>query len=196
MTGIILAGGESRRMGADKAFLTLAGRPLIEHVLDVFQGLFEKTLIVTNSPQDYAAYGVPLVSDALAVHGPLTGIYSGMLHTADEYYFVAACDMPYLNAELISFMARSATGYDAVVPNAGGLIEPLHAVYGKSLFPVIEQHLRQKSRRIRDIFMNASVRYITAEEIERFDPQQRSFINLNTPVEYKEAVCSDLECRS
>jgi molybdenum cofactor guanylyltransferase len=191
MTGIILAGGESRRMGTDKALLDINGRPLIEHIIAVFAGLFTKTIIVTNTPDLYRMYGVELTSDVLDIRGPLTGIYSGLLRSDDEYNFVAACDMPFLNPRLIGFMGEIAAGYDAVVPMFGSFLEPLHAVYRKGVLQAIETQVRQQDRRIRSIFDHIQVRYVTEEEIDRFDPQKRSFRNLNTPKEYKEAVCSD-----
>lgn len=196
MTGIILAGGENRRMGVDKAFLSFAGRPIIEHILDVFKDLFLRVIIVTNSPRAYAAYDAKLVPDALDVRGPLTGIYSGLLGSDDEYNFVVACDMPFLNPGLISYMQGIAEGHDVTVPRMNGHLEPLHAVYRKQLVSVIEARLRSGTRRMQDIFEAARVRYITEPEIDCFDPGRRSFINLNTPQEYKEATCSDLECRS
>jgi molybdopterin-guanine dinucleotide biosynthesis protein A len=191
MMGIILAGGESRRMGADKTFLEVNGRPMIEHILAVFSGLFERTIIVTNAPDRYRSYGVEIVGDVLDVRGPLTGIYSGLRRSAEEYNFVAGCDMPFLNAGLIAYMGEIAAGHDAVVPMAGGLLEPLHAVYRTGILPVIEAQIRKEDRRIRGMFDRIRVRYVTEEEIVRFDPQKRSLRNLNTPEEYKEAICSD-----
>jgi len=191
MTGIILAGGESRRMGTDKALLVINSKPMIEHVLAVFADLFKKTIIVTNTPDRYRMYGVELTSDVLDIRGPLTGIYSGLLRSCDEYNFVAACDMPFLNQRLIAYMGELAAGLDAVVPTfGGGFLEPLHAVYRKGILPVIETQVRKQDRRIRDMFDHIQVRYVTEEEIVRFDPQMQSFRNLNTPREYKEAACS------
>jgi molybdenum cofactor guanylyltransferase len=190
MTGIILAGGESRRMGTDKALLDINGRPMIEHVLAVFSGLFRKTIIVTNTPDRYRIYGVELTGDVLDIRGPLTGLYSGLLRSGDEYNFVAACDMPFLNTRLISYMGEIAAGHDAVVPMYGGFLEPIHAVYRKGILPVIETQVRKQDRRIRGLFDQIQVRYVKEEEIVRFDPQKQSFRNLNTPKEYKEAVCS------
>jgi molybdopterin-guanine dinucleotide biosynthesis protein A len=191
MNGIILAGGENRRMGADKAFLEIDGRPLVEHILAVFTGLFKKTIIVTNTPDLYRNYGVEVTSDALDIRGPLTGIYSGLLRSTDEYNFVAACDMPFLNPRLISFMGEIAAGQDAVVPKFNGFLEPLHAIYRRGLLPIMETQIRKQDRRIRGLFDHIRVRYVTEEEIVRFDPLKRSFRNLNTPKEYKEAVCLD-----
>ena len=189
MNGIILAGGENRRMGTDKAFLEFDGRPMIEHILAVFAGLFRKTIIVTNTPDRYRHYGVEVACDVLDIRGPLTGIYSGLLRSTDEYNFVSACDMPFLNPRLISYMGEIASGHDAVVPQFNGYLEPLHAIYRKGLLSVMEAQIRKQDRRIRGLFDHIAVRYVTEEEIVRFDPQKRSFKNLNTPKEYKEAAC-------
>jgi len=191
MTGIILAGGANRRMGTDKAFLMIDGRPLIEHILAVFSTLFTRTIVVTNTPERYRSYDVEVTRDALDIRGPLTGIYSGLLKSNDEYNFVVACDMPYMNPRLISYMGEIAAGQDAVVPQFDGYLEPLHAIYRRGLLPVMEEQIRKQDRRIRGLFEHIQVRYVTEEEIVRFDPLKRSFINLNTPKEYKEAVCSD-----
>ncbi|MEK6700367.1 MAG: molybdenum cofactor guanylyltransferase [Nitrospirota bacterium] len=196
MTGIVLSGGGSRRMGTDKAFLELSGRPIIEHILDVLHGVFETVIIVTNSPPLYAAYDTVVVTDALEAPGPLTGIYSGLLASKDDYNFIVACDMPFLNPALLSYMTGLAEGYDAVVPKIGGFCEPLHAVYSRGMLPRIESSIRRNSQRLHGLFEGVRVRYVAGEEIDRFDPQRRSFKNLNTPQEYKEAVCSDLECRN
>jgi molybdenum cofactor guanylyltransferase len=196
MTGIVLAGGENKRMGMDKAFLKLDGIPMIEHVLRSLKAVCRDIIIVTNSPQSYEAYGVVVVTDAFDMRGPLTGIYSGLQKSADEYNFVVACDMPFLNPDLMAYMAGLAEGYDIVVPAVDGMLEPLHAVYRKGLVPVIEAQIMQRKQRIRELFGNQRVRYVAEEEIDRFDPARKSFKNLNTPREYEEAACADWECRS
>jgi molybdopterin-guanine dinucleotide biosynthesis protein A len=191
MNGIILAGGENRRMGTDKAFLEIDGRPLVEHILEVFSTLFTRTIVVTNTPDRYREYDIEVTSDVLDIRGPLTGIYSGLLKSTDEYNFVAACDMPFLNPRLISYMGEIAAGEDAVVPQFNGYLEPLHAIYRKGLLPVLDAQIRKQDRRIRGLFDHIRVRYVTEEEIVRFDLLKRSFRNLNTPKEFKEAVCLD-----
>jgi molybdopterin-guanine dinucleotide biosynthesis protein A len=196
MTGIVLAGGESRRMGRDKAFLTLEGIPLIEHVLRALRAVFPRIIIVTNDPASYVSYGAVVVTDAVDKQGPLTGIYSGLLHSRDDYNFVVACDMPFLNPGLITYMAGLTHGHDIVAPMVAGYLEPLHAFYHRRLLPVIEERLGQDARQIRGIFSEARVHYVAETQIDRYDPERRSFKNLNTPEEYKEATCLDLECRS
>jgi molybdopterin-guanine dinucleotide biosynthesis protein A len=196
MTGIVLAGGENRRMGMDKAFLKLDGIPMIEHVLRSLKAVCRDIIIVTNSPQSYEAYEATVVTDAFDMRGPLTGIYSGLLKSTAEYNFVVACDMPFLNAGLMAYMAGLAEGYDIVVPAVGGMFEPLHAVYRKGLVPVIEAQLMRNRQRIQELYGKQRVRYVAEEEIDRFDPARKSFKNLNTPQEYEEAACADWECRS
>lgn len=186
MTGIVLSGGESRRMKTDKAFLRIAGLPLIEHVLRALRPVADRIIIVTNCPEAYASYDVEFAVDAFKKRGSLAGLYSGLLRSEEEYSIVVACDMPFLNSRLLSYMAESAAGYDITVPKRGEFIEPLHAVYHRRLLPVIEDHIKRDQRKIRDVFTGRRIRYITEEEIDRFDPARRSFINLNTPEEYEE----------
>ncbi len=196
MTGIILAGGENRRMGTDKAFLAVAGKPLIEHVLAVHQQLFSRTIVVTRSPERYRIYPVLVAEDMLDIRGPLTGIYSGMMRSEDTYHFVSACDMPFLNPGLIRYLGSLTEGYDVVVPRIKGKSEPLHAIYHRRLVPEIKACIMQGHYKVQQLFERAAVRYVTEQEIEPFDPGNDSFRNVNTPAEYKEVVCSDSACRN
>jgi molybdopterin-guanine dinucleotide biosynthesis protein A len=196
MTGIILAGGESSRMGSNKAFLMLQGRPLVGHILAVFLRLFEQTVIVTNEPERYADFRVRVVRDVLDVRGPLTGIYTGLLHARSDHIFVAACDMPFLNARLIAYMQEVAGQFDAVAPAVNGLSEPLHAIYHRRTLPVLRELIVSGERRASRFLDTIRVRFLTDTEIVHYDPQRLSFKNLNTPEDYKEAVCSDSACRN
>ena len=196
MTGIVLAGGENRRMGTNKAFLTVAGIPMIEHILGSLRSAASRIIIVTNSPDSYARYDVSLVKDFCDKRGPLTGIYSGLRASGDEYNIVVACDMPFLNPKLLTYMAGLAGEHDVIVPKIGEVVEPLHAVYHRKLLPVIEDHVKREQQRIWGIFKGQRVRYLTEEEIDRFDPGRRSFVNLNTQEEYRKTQCSDSECRN
>lgn len=196
MTGIILAGGESRRMGTDKAFLEIAGKPLIEHVLRVFLERFDQTIIVTRAPERYAGLYAAVVRDALEISGPLTGIYTGLIYARTERVFVTACDMPYLNPRLIAYMEQQAGEFDAVVPMTEGRPEPLHAIYHRRILPHLKTLLDQGELKVSQVLDRLQVRRLSAEEIAQFDPQGRSFVNLNTPQEYRDAVCAHPGCRS
>ncbi len=183
-------------MGSDKAFLKIAGLPMIEHVLRALRSVTDSIIIVTNTPEPYRSCDAELAADASKKRGSLVGIYSGLLRSRDEYNIIVACDMPFLNSRLLSYMAGLAGGHDLVLPRVGEAVEPLHAVYRRTLLPVIEDHINRDQRRIRDIFTGQRIRYVTEEEIDRFDPAKRSFVNLNTLKEYEEVTCSDLECRN
>lgn len=196
MTGVILAGGENSRMGSHKAFLSVNGKPLIERILAVHGSLFPRTIIVTRSPDRFRSYPVEIAEDASPVRGPLTGIYTAMLRSPDDRFFVNACDMPFLDPRLIAYLCDRAGDHDALVPRVNGYPEPLHAVYHRRILPVIEELLRNGERRIQRLFDHVQVIYTTEEEIGSIDPHFRSFININTPQEYKEAVCSDSACRN
>jgi len=115
MTGIVLAGGESRRMGADKAFLKIAGLPMIEHVIRAISTAVNRIIVVTNMPEAYASSDVEVTSDAFNMRGSLIGLYSGLLKSRDEHNFIVACDMPFLNPELLSFMAGLAGHADVIL---------------------------------------------------------------------------------
>ena len=190
MTGIVLAGGASRRMGIDKAFLKLNGLPLVELILRSMKNVFKDIIIVTNTPHLYGSYGTRVVTDAFEQSGPLTGIYSGLSHARDEFGFVVACDMPYLNQELIAYMAGLASDHDVVVPWLADSFEPLHAVYRKSLLPLMREQIGRDRRSVQDMFGQVVVRRVEAHEVDLFDPAHKSFKNLNTPQEYEEAACA------
>jgi len=189
MTGIILSGGENRRMAREKAFLKIGGIPLIERILSVFKGLFEEIIIVTDKPELYVSYDVILVGDLMKKKGPMAGIYSGLLNSRNNYSFVVACDMPYLKRSLISFMMGFADfNNEIVAPRVKGVVEPLHTIYSKSCLTVIGKHLSNDNRRLRDLFEECKVRYIEEEEIAHIDPEMKSFININTPEEFNKAI--------
>lgn len=189
MTGIILAGGENIRMATNKAFLKIGEEPLIERILFIFKGLFDDIIIVTNQPELYISYDITLVGDLIKNKGPIAGIYSGLLNSKNNYSFIVACDMPYLNRQLISFMMGLVDGdTDIVAPRFRGLVEPLHSIYSKSCLNVIERHLNYDNRSLRDLFKECKVRYIEEEEIVSIDPEMKSFININTPEEFKKVI--------
>jgi molybdopterin-guanine dinucleotide biosynthesis protein A len=197
MTGIVLAGGESRRMGRDKAFLAINGRPMIERVIGVLRQVTQHIIVVTNTPEAYAGCDVEITVDAFGQRGSIVGVYSGLLRSRDEYNIVVACDMPFLNSGLIRYMSGlAAAEYEVVLPKIGEFVEPLHAVYARALLPVFENHIKNGNKRIRSIFTGRRVRYVTEEEVARFDPGRRSFVNLNTVKEYEEAACSEWEQQS
>ena len=188
VNAIILAGGKNSRMaGEDKAFLEIGGQPIIERVFERFRNLVNEIIVVTNSPEKYHCYPVKLVSDDMPGVGPLMGIYCGLKASSAEYNFVAACDMPFLNAGLIKYMIDSADAYDVLVPEIDNQPHPLCGLYSRDCLAVIEEMLAQNRRDVRSIFPKLNVRYLAKEELEKFDQGLLSLVNINTKDEYEKS---------
>jgi molybdopterin-guanine dinucleotide biosynthesis protein A len=184
---IVLAGGEGRRLGTDKAFLRIDNRVLIEEIVEKMAHIGDEVIIVTNSPQKYSYLGTRLVGDVYLGKGVLGGIYSGLRAARNDYSLAVACDMPFLNLNLLRYMILLSPGYDVVIPRVGGLTEPLHAIYSKDCLQPMERLLSAGGLRIIDFFPEVQVRYVEEEEIRLFDPQCLSFFNINTPEDLEKA---------
>jgi len=181
MTGIILAGGKSRRIGEDKAFLEIDNKPLIELVVERLKAVFNKIIIVTNDPVKFQFLGIKVVKDVVFNKGPLGGIYTGLLISETKYNFICACDMPFLSSHLLKFMSSEVEGNDVVVPIVGNFAEPLHSIYSKNCLMPIKRHLENGELRVRDFFPEVKCKYIPENLIRKYDPHLQSFFNLNTP---------------
>ena len=187
VTGVLLAGGGSRRMGRNKALMPLAGRRLVDRVLAVLGGVVDDLLMVTNSPELYADLGLRMVPDVVAGKGALGGIHSAIHHAAAPHCLVVACDMPFLNAGVLRYLVDQRAGYDVVVPNAEGRPQPLHAVYGKACLQPIARRLETDRLHVVGFYPDVRVREVSAQELAVFDPEGLSFRNLNTPAEFAAA---------
>jgi molybdenum cofactor guanylyltransferase len=183
LSAAIMAGGKSRRMGRDKAWIDLGdGRPIVQHVVDVAREVAQDVLIVANE-QRYATLGVRVVPDAYPDTGVLGGIASGVAAAAHERVLVVACDMPFLLPRVLRYLAEQAEGYDAVVPQVAGEYETLHALYTKACLPAMRRALEAGERRVISFFPHVRVRAVAAEELRPLDLDLRSFTNVNTPDE-------------
>lgn len=187
VTVAIMAGGKSSRMGTDKAFVDFQGRPMIEWVMERVAGLGAETILSTNNPPAYAHLGLPMFRDVLPDHGPLGGIYTAVSRAQHPYVLVVACDMPWLNPELLTYQLDLRHTADIVVPRWDKYPEPLHAVYSKACLPAIEANLQAQRLKITSFFGQVRVRFVDREEIEKVDVNGRSFANVNTPDELQNA---------
>lgn len=187
ITGIILAGGKSSRYGINKALVEVNGERLIERVVRVMEPIFEHLILVTNTPQEYAYLQLPMVVDLIQGLGPLGGIYTGLETISEEAGFFMACDMPFLNSGLIRHMVETREDFDAVVPKIDWKIETLHAIYTKGCLPAIRQLIDAREYQVIKFFRKVRVRYLSEEEIRAFDPELRSFFNINRPEELSDA---------
>lgn len=180
VTGAILAGGESKRMGFNKAFIEMEGRPLIERTVLLFKEIFSEVIIVSNNLKEYEHLNLTVVSDILKGKGSLGGIYTALIYSTHPYCFVVACDMPFLYKGLITHMIEGAKGYDVVVPFIDGRYEPLHAVYSKNCIKHIEKSIKEENLRIADFYPHVRVKTIEREEIRIYDPHFLFRTNINT----------------
>lgn len=179
--GVILAGGQSSRMGANKALLDFGGEPLISRVARQFTEWFQQVVVVTNTPDVYTFLGLPMVGDRIPGLGPLGGLEAGLTASRFENAFFAACDMPFLNLELISYLLSQAPGNGIVVPRVGGEYEPMHAVYTRACLPAITANLDARRLKLLSIFDMVTVRVVEESEIRPFGDPERLFFNCNTP---------------
>ena len=186
-TGVILAGGKSRRMGRDKALLELGGKTLIDRVLERFVPLFPELIVVTNDIPRLAPPGATVVSDLLPGAGALGGLYTGLVYASFPRIFICACDMPFVSPAAIEYLLHQADRYDVVLPVFPDGPHPLHAVYGKRCKRPIATRLAAGSLRIIDFFPEVRVLEVTRDSLEGVDPELRSVWNLNTPEDLREA---------
>ena len=182
VTGIILSGGKSTRLGGlNKAFIEVGGERLIERTIRIYRELFSEIFIVTNSPLDYLEFDAKIVTDIFPGKAALGGIYTGLFFAAAEYAFVTACDMPFLNASFIRYMMKEAGHYDIVVPRSPEGFQPLHAIYSRRLLKPIQRLIDADHLKITDLFNKSRVQKIPPEKIAEFDPEMLLLMNINTP---------------
>lgn len=183
-TGILLAGGKNSRMKKNKAFLELEGQPLVERSLAVLQAVFAEVLISSNNPELYSRYNVPVIQDEILDRGPLEGLYQGLKAASYDEVFFVACDMPFLEAELIRLLAKWVPKYDIVVPRLQSRTHPLHAFYHRRCLPAIKRNLEAGCLKVSDFCQACSVRYVEETELQAFDNLSKVFCNVNTPEDW------------
>lgn len=186
---VIQAGGQSRRMGQDKALLPFLGQPLIQRGIARLRYLADEVLVTTNHPENYAFLGLPLYPDIIPDRGALSGLYTALHAAKHETVMVVACDMPFASPELLKAQADwLEQGYDAVIPRGEGGTEPFHAVYRRSTcLELAFKALQAEKWRVDAWFPQAHIRFLEGAEIQSLDPTGMSFWNVNTPAEFQHA---------
>lgn len=193
----IQAGGESRRMGRNKALVQFLGRPLIERVVARLSGIAAEVLVTTNQPGALTFLNLPCFEDLLPGMGALGGLYTALSCASFPYVGVVACDMPFANSRLLAAeWEMLVTGSDdVVIPGSVEGLEPLHAVYRRqTCLPAIQTALAAGERKVISWFPNVKVRVLSPAEWQAYDPEGQAFININTPEELRQAealACPD-----
>jgi len=185
VTGVLLAGGKSRRMGEDKRYLIVGDQTLLERGLAVLRSIFQEVLVVIgqdSSPLDLEAR---VVRDLVADCGSLGGVYTGLMQATTPHIFVVACDMPFLDQTVITqFTSRRGTA-DIVMARLAARLHPMHALYGKGCLTVMRQMILARQLKVQELVAHRSLRvqYITEADLLTIDPSWRSFNNVNTPAD-------------
>lgn len=188
MTGAILAGGRSMRMGTNKALLEFGGQRIIEGLLGKIRPLFPEILLIANDPAPYAGLGVPIRPDRIPEKGSLGGIYTALHHSRFPQTFCIACDMPLADPAVIAYLCDRASGYDVVVPRTAEGYQPLHAVYSKTCLPHMEAMIRADRLKIDRLFPAVRLRTVEEDELRVLNRSLLCFINVNTREELEAAA--------
>lgn len=197
-------------MGRDKAFIDFDGAPLVSRVIEHVKNLCSEVILVANDAAAYARFGVRLVGDVYPGKGSLGGIFSGLKAASEDYVLAVACDMPFLNEELLRYMISLAPQFDVVIPRAHDPsgktprtvrgekpgnqksprtdqpiakerdLHPMHAIYSKNCLVSMEERLRTDDLRLIGFHGAVRVRMVETDEVDRFDPEHWSFFNVNT----------------
>ncbi len=190
LTIAIQAGGQSSRMGQDKALMPFLGRPLIARMVERLRGIADELLITTNHPAEFSFLNLPLFPDLLPGMGALGGLYTALSAAREDLVAVIACDMPFVLPELL-LAQRDLLLHeeaDVVVPRSTEGLEPLHAVYRReSCLPAVRAALQTGERKMVAWFPAVRLRVMELSEVSAIDPDLRSFINLNRPEDFRQA---------
>jgi molybdopterin-guanine dinucleotide biosynthesis protein A len=187
---VIQAGGESARMGENKALKPFLGRPLVQRVIERLEPVADELLITTNQPEDFTFLNLPLFTDIKPGRGPLGGLYTALVSAKYPIVAVVACDMPFASAPLLvaaaGFLGQDKT--DVVIAETAEGFEPLHAVYlRETCIPAITASIDADQWRMISWFPQVKVRRLTPDELRRYDPDGLAFWNVNTPEEFFKA---------
>jgi molybdopterin-guanine dinucleotide biosynthesis protein A len=176
ITGVIMAGGKSSRMGKDKGLLLFRGNPLVQYAIDLLKP-FCSGLFISTANEAYAQFGIPLVKDDIPDCGPMGGIYSALKASNTNYIFVLACDMPFVSSITIQTLLNEVANCECVIPNVNGKLEPLCAIYSKSMIPLLKEKLEKSELALYQLIADSNSKMVY------FDTDLHVFNNCNTPNE-------------
>lgn len=211
VTGVILAGGNSRRMGKNKALMQLGEDSLIGHVIRHLCLVTDELLLITNNPTEHKHLNVPMHGDIMPATGALGGIYTGLTYASHEVVLCVACDSPFLKTTLLTYLVSVLGEYDAVMPytyegvrvrtppyrgEVQIVLQTLCAAYSKRCLPIIELMLQESELRVHALGERAHIQRVSPEVWQRFDPEGMSFFNINTPEDFEKAKKLTLSKRS
>jgi molybdenum cofactor guanylyltransferase len=191
LSAAVLAGGKSSRMGVDKAMLSICADdpPMAAVVIDRVRAVAREVMLIASNRPEYEQFGARLIPDRIPGSAALGGIATALANAKHEHCLVVACDMPFLNVELLHWMANQPRDYDVLIPHLSGesrqgsgfVYQTLHAIYSKACLPEIERRLAEGNRQVIGFFDNVRVKPLAEAQIREYDPELRSFFNANSP---------------
>lgn len=188
VSGAVLAGGRSSRLGRDKALLEIGGETLLARTVRVLSSVCDEVIVLGPAEREVAVPGVRVVPDERPGVGPLGGIATALRAIAGDRLVAVATDMPWLNPDLLRYLIALSPGFDVVIPRAHGRTQQLHAVYARACLPVIDEQLARDDFKIDRFFARVRVRQVGEDELRRFDPELESFVNVNTEDDWQAIV--------
>lgn len=193
ITGAVLCGGKSSRIGMEKAFRTLNGKPIFEQVLEVLEKIFENIVISSNNRRLFSPYGFPVIEDIYKDKDAIGGIYSVLKNISTQYVFVVACDMPFIDENAIRYLINQANGYDVVVPKVKGKYQPLFALYSKNCIDLIERNILNHRLKIVDIIEQMNSKIVSGKELKKICNIEKNFFNINTEDDFLKAISGNFK---
>jgi len=189
VTGVLLAGGKSRRMGEDKRFLIVGEETFLERGVRVLRSMFQEVLVVIAQDGPPLSVDAGVVRDLVPECGSLGGLYTGLMQATTPWVFAVACDMPFLDQAVIAQFTKRKGVADIVMANLAARLHPMHALYGKRCLPPLEQMIQARQLKIQELVSHVSlhVQYVTETDLFTLDPSWRSFHNVNTPADLEAA---------
>jgi molybdenum cofactor guanylyltransferase len=199
ITGVILSGGKSSRMGENKSLMKINGSTTIERVVNLMKFHFTRVILITNTPEEYKFLNIPLYEDIFTYRGPIAGIHSGLYHSKTEKNFIISCDIPLMTSEVINYLIEFKTDKPITICKADGFIQQLAGVYSKSVLPVaekllkenIENETRSKSQtkrkcKVLSLIDEVGAEIIDAEKLSFY--KEGTFFNMNRPEDYQKIL--------
>lgn len=181
ISGFILAGGKSSRMGTDKALLLVQDEPLLKRMIRLI-GPFCETIAISGQNADYSDFNTEMVPDLYTGYGPISGIVSSLKHSLTDWNLLVSVDVPFLNNELIQYLISQIGQYDCIVPKHDGGIEPLIGLYNKQILPVLDEMISLGDYKLMRLLAKLNTRYVDCNNLIKQYPQL--FFNINRPEDY------------
>jgi molybdopterin-guanine dinucleotide biosynthesis protein A len=186
ITGVILAGGKSSRMGVNKSFLKLGSQTIIERIVNLMKSIFSEVIIITNTPDEYKFLNLPLYEDIYKWKGPLAGIHSALTQSQTEKIFVLSCDVPLMSKEMIEYVIEYKSNKSIIFCEAAGYHQPLVGVYSKKILSEIEKFIsnnEMSDKSFHQFLKNIDMEIIHPEDLPFY--KDDIYLNVNRPIDYE-----------